>query len=106
MLNGMFWRLRTDAPWRDLPERYGPWHTIYDRCNRSRQDGTLDRMIAARQCRLDEQGLIKWDLWSIDGSGMRASRAAAGAGPKGGLKRLPTRPWDAVEVALPANCTA
>ena len=31
VLNGIFWILRTGAPWRDLPERYGPWTTVYDR---------------------------------------------------------------------------
>lgn len=30
-LNGLFWKLRSGAPWRDIPERYGPWQTIYDR---------------------------------------------------------------------------
>lgn len=28
--NGIFWILRTGAPWRDLPERFGPWQTVYD----------------------------------------------------------------------------
>src|SRR3712207_2335055 len=31
IVNGMFWKLNTGAPWRDIPERYGPWQTIYDR---------------------------------------------------------------------------
>ena len=31
ILNGILWRLRTGAPWRDIPERYGPWSTCYDR---------------------------------------------------------------------------
>jgi transposase len=30
MLNGIMWILRTGAPWRDLPERFGPWQTAYD----------------------------------------------------------------------------
>ena len=29
VVNGILWRLRTGAPWRDLPERYGPWQTCY-----------------------------------------------------------------------------
>jgi transposase len=33
-LNGIFWVLRTGSPWRDLPERYGPPTTIYNRFNR------------------------------------------------------------------------
>lgn len=31
ILNGISWRLDTGAPWQDLPERYGPWQTVYDR---------------------------------------------------------------------------
>ena len=82
VLNGMFWRLRTGAPWRDIPERYGPWQTIYDRFNRYRADGTWDGIIEALQIRLDADGRIDWDLWCIDGSSIRASRAAAGASKK------------------------
>jgi transposase len=84
MLNGMLWILNTGAPWRDLPERYGPWRTVYDRFNLWSRDGTLDRMLAKLQLRLDAKGLIDWDLFCIDGSVVRASRAAAGARKKTG----------------------
>ena len=40
VVNGILWKLRTGAPWRDLPERYGPWTTCYDRFIRWRRDGT------------------------------------------------------------------
>lgn len=42
LLNGMFWVLRSGAPWRDMPERYGPWQTVYDRFNRWRKDDTFE----------------------------------------------------------------
>src|SRR5687768_4024007 len=29
VINGILWKLRTGSPWRDLPERYGPWQTVY-----------------------------------------------------------------------------
>lgn len=79
VLNGMFWILNTGAPWRDLPERYGPWRTVYDRFNLWSRDGTLDRILAKLQLRLDAEGRIDWDVFCIDGSVVRASRAAAGA---------------------------
>jgi transposase len=82
MLNGIFWRLNTGAPWRDLPERYGPWQTVYDRFTKMRQSGLLDRIIERLQLRLNEAGLIDPDLFCIDGSHVRASRAAAGAAKK------------------------
>lgn len=93
LVNGIFWILRTGAPWRDLPERYGPWQTVYDRFNRWSKDGTFDRILEALQVRLDEQGRIDWDLWCIDGSNIRASKAAAGAGKKGGPTSPPTTRW-------------
>jgi len=79
VLNGLFWKLRTGAPWRDIPDRYGPYQTIYDRFVWWRRNGTWDRMLAALQVALDAEGQIDWDQWNIDGTHIRASRAAAGA---------------------------
>lgn len=83
-LNGMLWILRSGAPWRDLPERYGKWKSVYHRFNRWRGEGLFDRILKALRIRLDRQGKIDWDLWLVDGSNVRASRAAAGARKKGG----------------------
>jgi transposase len=82
MLNGIFWRLNTGAPWRDLPERYGRWQTVYHRFNKMRHSGLLDRIIGRLQLRLSEAGLIDPDLFCIDGTNVRAARAAAGAAKK------------------------
>lgn len=103
-LNGMLWRLRTGVPWRDIPERYGPWQTIYDRFNRWSADGTLLGIAEALLVELDHHGLIDWDLWHIDGSSIRASRAAAGAAASSSQKdrmSQPTTPW-----AGPAGASA
>jgi transposase len=97
VLNGIFWILRSGAPWRDLPERYGPWQTIYHWFNLWRKDGTVDRILERLQLRLDKDGYIDWDLWCVDGSHVRASRAAAGAGKKGGRKNPKTTHWVARE---------
>ena len=82
ILNGIFWRLNTGAPWRDLPERYGKWKTVHDRFSKLRKSGLLDRIIEELQLHLDERGLVDYDLWCVDGSSIRASRAAAGASKK------------------------
>lgn len=98
MLNGILWILRTGAPWRDLPERFGPWQTVYDHFRHWRRDGVYDRILQALQIRLDREGRIDWDLWCIDGSSVRASRAAAGAPKKvsaGTAKSPKTTRWAA-----------
>jgi transposase len=79
MLKGIFWTLRTGAPWRDLPERFGPWQSVYDYYRNWRNNKTFNRILQVLQIRLDQEGKIDWDLWCIDGSSVRASRAAAGA---------------------------
>jgi transposase len=84
LVQGILWRLHTGAPWRDVPERYGPWQTVYDRFNRWRKDGTWDKLLTHLLDQLDRAGRISRDLWLIDASVIRATRAAAGAGKKGG----------------------
>ncbi len=59
VVNGILWKLRTGAPWRDLPERYGPWQTCYDRLGRWRPDGTWDRLLAHAQTRNDAVGEVE-----------------------------------------------
>jgi transposase len=84
MLNGMMWILMTGAPWRDLPERYGPWETVYRRFREWARAGVFDRVLKRLQLQLDEDGHIDWSEVYIDGSSVRASAAAAGAPKKGG----------------------
>jgi len=101
MLNGILWILRTGSPWRDLPERFGPWQTVYDHFAKWRALGAYDRILEALHIRLDADGAIDWDLWCIDGSSVRASRAAAGASKKAAVatrKNRKTRLWAAREV--------
>ena len=78
--DGIFWILHTGARWRELPERYGNWKTVYDRFNRFRRDGTIARVLERLLLKLGEDGRIDEDLWCIDATSIRASRSAAGAG--------------------------
>jgi transposase len=89
-LDGAFWKLCSGASWRDVPERYGPWQTVYDRSTRYRDDGTLDRILKALRVRLDAEGHIDHSTWMIDGTSVRASRVASGA-RKGGAPPAPRR---------------
>lgn len=79
VLNGIFWILHSGAQWRELPARYGKWQTVYWRYNRWRRDGTIDRMLERLHLTLDAEGRIDVDLWCLDATQIRASRAAAGA---------------------------
>jgi transposase len=82
VLNGILWRLKTGVPWRDLPERYGPWQTVYSRFRRWQRAGIWNRILAALQADADAAGQLDWDLHFVDGTVVRAHQHAAGA--KGG----------------------
>ena len=108
MLNGIFWVLATGVPWRDLPERFGPWQSVHRYFSAWRKAGVFDKIINALQVKLDERGLIDWELWCVDGASVRASRAAAGADKKVSndipTSRRTTR-WAAREAGLDRSST-
>ena len=81
VLNGIFYILRTGAPWRDLPERYGPRTTVYNRYTRWGERGVW-RDIFEALAQESEDALI-----FIDASIVKAHRAAAGS-KKGSWKRV------------------
>lgn len=108
MLNGVMWVLGTGAPWRDLPERFGPWQTVYHHFRDWRKRGVFARVIEDLQIKLDKEGLIDWDLWCVDGASVRAARAAAGADKKvsAATKTSPkTTLWAAAEAGLDRSST-
>ena len=76
VLNGIFWTLRTGSPWRDLPERYGPYTTVYNRYNRWARAGVWLRIFEVLAERSPDS------LHLIDSSIIRAHQLAAG-GKKG-----------------------
>ena len=82
VINGILFRLETGTPWRDLPERYGRWQTVYSRYRRWTRSGVWNRVLEVLQWELDGFGGIDWSLWCIDGSNVRAHKAAAGAKKK------------------------
>lgn len=84
-LDGMLWILRTGAPWRDLPrERYGPWQTVMRTFHTWRRLGVLERVRQALLQDLEQAGRLDWDLWCVDGTSVRATRAAVGGSKRGG----------------------
>ena len=102
IIDGILWRERTGAPWRDLPERYGPWSTVYSRFWRWRAAGIWDRIFAAVQQQADAAGEVDWEVQFVDGSVIRAHQHAAGA--KGGTRK--PRRWGAARAASRPRCTS
>lgn len=100
ILEGILWRLRTGAPWRDLPARYGPWQTVYSRFRRWQQAGIWDRILAAVIAEADAAGTLDWTLHFLDGTVIRAHPHAAGA-----KKGAAITPSAAAKGAFPPNST-
>jgi transposase len=78
LIDGIRWRVRVGALWRDVPEQYAPWQTLYGLFRRWQRDGTWDTILAALQAQADATGRIDWDV-SVDSATSRAHQHAAGA---------------------------
>jgi transposase len=71
VLNWIFWMLRSGSPWRDLPERFGPYTTCYNRFRRSTTAGVWDRIMDAIT------DAYEGDVRMIDGTSVRVHHSAA-----------------------------
>ena len=78
VIDGILWILHTGSPWRDLPGYFGRWKTVHGRFNRWRKDGTWDEVLTGLQAQAQARGRLDWEMFCVDGSVVRASRAAAG----------------------------
>ncbi|MFF7094456.1 IS5 family transposase [Streptomyces rubradiris] len=90
VIDGILHRVRTGVQWRDLPERFGPWKTVYERHRLWSADGTWERLLQQVQAEADAAGEIDWDI-AVDSTIVRAHQHAAGAraeppGGKGGRR--------------------
>lgn len=85
MLNAMIWLARSGAAWRDLPERYGPWTSVYSRFRKWIEDGILDNIFRVLSLEAELGDL------SIDATIVQAHQHSAGA-KKGASKRNRTQP--------------
>lgn len=115
LIDGIRWRVRVGAPWRDVPPAYGPWQTVYGLFRRWQRAGVWQRVLTGLQARAEADGLIVWDV-SVDSTIMRAHQHAAGARKRGvcrSSRPTPTRAgrsrpitgWAARGAAGPASCT-
>ena len=58
MLNAMVWIVRSGAPWRDLPERHGPWETVYSRFHKWIEDGYLYNIFRSSASKPNYKNLV------------------------------------------------
>jgi transposase len=82
ILEGILWRYRVGAPWRDLPVEFGPWQTVWKRHHRWSFDGTYERIFLTVQevfgaDSADAEPMRR--LLSVDSTTVRAHQHAAGA---------------------------
>ncbi|WP_406191081.1 IS5 family transposase [Streptomyces sp. NBC_01017] len=92
VINAMVYKIRTGISWRDLPERYGPWKTVYTRFRRYALDGVFTRALQTIQAHADAADGIDW-LVQIDSTIVRAHQHPAATGRKGG-RHQPDEPDD------------
>lgn len=78
LLDGVRWRARAGAPWRDVPDRYGHWQSVYGLFRRWQRDGIWARIWITLLGFADAVGLITWQV-SVDSTINRAHQHAAGA---------------------------
>lgn len=75
IVEAIIYRLRTGIAWRDLPDSFGPWQTVWKRHKRFSTDGTWDRIHARLVAEADARGEVDWTV-SVDATINRAHQHA------------------------------
>nr|WP_255345824.1 IS5 family transposase [Streptomyces chartreusis] len=91
VFDGIWWRARTGSPWRDVPQRYGPWETLYSVFRRWQIHGAWARVLERLQVKADAAGHIEWEV-CVDSTVCRVHQHAAGARKRGTTIPGRTRP--------------
>jgi transposase len=78
VIGGILFRTRAGCPWRDLPERYGNWKTVYGRHRRWSADGTWEMILGRLRAGCDAGAGAGW-MAAVDATVVRAHQHAAGA---------------------------
>lgn len=114
LVNGIFFRIRTGCPWRDVHERYGPWWRVHDLFARLRANGVWENVHTRLLTHAQEKGKLSWEV-SVDSTTTRGHIHAAGARKDSPL-RHPGEPdhhgfgrsrggWSTkIHVAIDADC--
>jgi transposase len=103
LLNGIRWLHATGVPWRDLPERSGPWRSVASHFYRWGPAGVWDTILAALQQHGDAAGRLDWSAHFVEGTVIRAHQHAAGARRANGGR--PSKRSDAAVAGSPPSST-
>lgn len=76
--DGVVWRFRTGSPWRDLPEKYGSWSTVYGRFESWAGAGVFEALMEGMIAEAAVRGQVDLGLVSVDSTVVRAHHDAAG----------------------------
>ena len=96
VLEGIVFRYRTGCAWRDVPERFGPWQTLWKRHARFSRDGTWDRVLGQLLSEADAAGQVDWQL-SVDSTVSRVHQHGASL-PREVVVTLPSHTGGPVEL--------
>lgn len=75
VFEGIVYTFRCGVPWRDLPERFGPWKTVWKRHRRFSGDGTWDQILTTLLTHADAVGELDWTV-AVDSTVVRAHQHA------------------------------
>jgi transposase len=76
LIDGIIYRFRTGCPWRDVPERYGPWWAVWRRHAQLASSGTWDKILTRLLAEADAAGELDWAV-SVDSTTARVHQHAA-----------------------------
>jgi transposase len=93
-IEAVLYRAKTGLPWRDLPDRFGPWKSVYNRFSNWARKGQWNAIFRDLQFEVDKTGSI------VDGSVIRAHQDASGG--KGGSNAML---WDTLVEAFRRSST-
>ena len=97
VFNGILWVLRTGAPWKDMPPRYGPYQTAHRRFQNWVRSGVIEKILLALAAHLREAGGLDLKECFVDGTFVPAKKGGAASGKPNAAKA--PRSW-ALQTAM------
>src|SRR6185436_1821533 len=100
VINGILWILRTGAPWKDLPERYGKYQTVHRRFQNWVRSGVMDKVLSTIAQDLKDRGGLDLRECFIDGTFVPAKKGGTASGPPSAARAPKSWPLQTAMVFL------